>query len=210
MNSDAWKIGDLVVHPIKPEWGPGKIVKVLPERVYVVWRDLPDREAKQLITSAVRLAADQHDAVLDNLPPLVEKDGKLVLPTERITFLQAVEKFHATFPQGFEDPDYIGDLKRGERYYKWAAHEHYVERLGGDKFRELLENDLTGLVQEVERCISKVNIVFRTYVTPYATTMQHARCFQNWQTCWKRTRLPSNHLPRMRTQSAACPPSGVE
>ena len=64
MNSDEWEVGDLVVHPLKPEWGPGKIVKIVPERVYVVWRDLPGREAKLLVTSAVRQAADQRDAVL--------------------------------------------------------------------------------------------------------------------------------------------------
>lgn len=164
MNSDEFRVGDLVDHPLKVEWGPGKIVKIVPERVYVVWRDLPGREAKLLVTSAVRRAADQRDAILDNLPPLVEKDGKLVLPKDRITFQQAVDKFHARFPRGFEDPDYIGDLKRGERCYKMEAHEYYVQQLGGAKLRRLLEKDLTALVQEVERCISKVNLVYVTEV----------------------------------------------
>ncbi|MFN7949910.1 MAG: hypothetical protein U0Z53_31470 [Blastocatellia bacterium] len=162
MNPNGWQAGTLVESPARPEWGPGKIVRVVPERVYVIWRDRPGREAKAIVTSALRLAADQHDPVLDHLPPLIEKDGKLMLPTERITFQQAVNTFLARFPQGFQDPAYISDPETGERDYKWAAHEYYVQHLGGGRFRELLRNDLPGLVQEVERCISKVNLLYVT------------------------------------------------
>jgi hypothetical protein len=160
--SDAWQVGTLVVHPKLPEWGPGKIVKVGPDRLYVVWRDLPDREAKVMLPSAVQRAADQHDSVLENLPPLIEKDGKLALPSRRVTFEQAVARFLAQFPKGFYDPAYIGDLTHGERHYKWMAHEYYVQHLGDGRLRHLLESDLTALVQEVERCIGKVNLLYLT------------------------------------------------
>jgi hypothetical protein len=160
MSSDEWQIGTLVVNPAKPVWGPGKVVKIVPGRVYVVWRDLPEREAKLMVTSALQRAVGQNDPVLDNLPPLIEKDGRPALPKDRVTFEQAVSAFQAKFPRGFEDPAYIDDPKVGERQYKWLAHEYYLERLGGGKLRELLETDLRTLVQEVERCVGKVNLVY--------------------------------------------------
>lgn len=159
MSSNSLEVGTLVINPSKPEWGPGKVVKLASQRVYVVWRDLPDREAKAMVPSALKRAPDQGDPILNNLPPLVEKDGKLLLPKNRVTFDQALSTFLAMFPQGFNDPAFLGDSKKGERNYKWAAHEFYEERLGQDRFEELLENNLTQLVQEIERCIGKVNLL---------------------------------------------------
>ena len=156
------RVGMLVDHPKRPEWGPGKVVKVVTERIYVVFRDLPDREAKKLIGSVLQVAESQHDDVLDNLPPLVEKDGNMILPATRVPFQHAVDKFNTMFPQGFYDPAYLGNLTEGARVYKLAAHEYFVEHLGGNKFRELLESDLHQLVREIERCIGKVNLLFST------------------------------------------------
>ncbi len=92
-----------------------------------------------------------------------------------------VETFLAIFPQGFYDPAFIGDSKKkGERFYKWAAHEHYVARLGGGRFRELLNNDLTTLVQEVDRCVGKVNLLHMTEAAAFRDALrdeQAARAF---------------------------------
>jgi hypothetical protein len=90
MNAEEIHVGTLVVQPSRPDWGPGKVVKVADNRVYVVWRDLPDREAKLMVASSVMRAPEQADPILDNLPPLREKDGKLVLPAARITLKHAV------------------------------------------------------------------------------------------------------------------------
>lgn len=170
--SRNFSVGSLVEHPNRPQWGPGKVVKVVSERLYIVWRDLPDREAKKLISSAVILAENQHDPVLDNLPPLVEKDGELMLPARRVPFQDALDRFTSLYPQGFNDPAYLGTLKEGERVYKWAAHEHFVEHLGGDKFRDLLENDLRRLVQEVERVVSKVNLLYTTEAAAFRDALK--------------------------------------
>lgn len=172
---DVWQVGTLVHHPKMKEWGPGKVVKIDAERVHVVWRDVPDREAKVMLRSAVERAPDQHDEVLENLPPLVEKDGRLSLPTRRITLAQAVAAFHSRYPRGFYDPDYIGDMKHGERHYKWKAHEYYVQSLGGGQFRTLLENDLTTLVQEVERCVGKVNLLYLTEAAAFRDALRDER-----------------------------------
>jgi len=160
MTSNALEVGTLVIQRKKPEWGPGKVVKLDGQRAFVVWRDLPDREARLMVTSVLQLAEDQSDPILNNLPPLIEVDGKMLLPKNRVTFEQAVASFLARFPQGFEDPAFIGDGKTtGERLYKWAAHEFYGERLGKGKFGYLLKNDFPKLVQEIERCVGKVNLL---------------------------------------------------
>jgi len=160
---ESLQVGTLVINPLMPDWGPGKVVRVDSNRVHVVWRDLPDRAAKLMVTSAVQRAPDQHDDILDNLPPLVEKEGKLLLPKARVTFKQAVEKFFAYFPLGFDDPRFLGDPKfKGERFYKVAAHRYFVEHLGGRRFRDLLNNDLASVVKEVERCVGKVNVLHMT------------------------------------------------
>ncbi len=173
MNSPALQVGTLVVQPTRPEWGSGKVVKVDGTRAYVVWRDVPDREAKTMIASFLQRAPDQEDDILDNLPPLVEKDGKLLLPKARITFKQAVHTFLSYFPQGFYDPGFLGDSKKkGERFYKEAAHDYYVSVLGGDKFRELLENDLASLVQEVDRCVGKVNMLHMTEAAAFRDALR--------------------------------------
>ncbi len=164
MSDDILKVGTIVIHPTREDWGPGKVVKAEAGRVHVVWRDLPDREAKRIVTSVIRLqkAPEQSDPVLDNLPPLVEEEGKLFLPKERVTFQQAISAFHAKYPQGFSDPGYIGDAHKGERYYKWVAHEYCLQRLGNGRFRELLHNDPVKLAEEVIRCAGKVNLLHMT------------------------------------------------
>jgi len=64
MTSDALKVGIVVIQRKKPEWGPGKVVKLDGQRAYVVWRDLPDREAKLMVTTVLERAEDQSDSIL--------------------------------------------------------------------------------------------------------------------------------------------------
>jgi len=174
MDRIVYEVGMLVCHPKKPDWGPGKVVKVEADRIDVVWRDVPGREAKKIYLTVVPLppASEQNDPVLDNLPPLAEENGKLVLPRERVTFEQAKDLFLKHFPLGFEDPAYIGDRNSGERQYKWIAHEYWVERLGGNRFQELLSSDLTELVTETERCISKVNLLYVTETAAFRDALR--------------------------------------
>lgn len=161
MAEQKLQVGMFVVHPKRPEWGPGKVVKTALGTVYVVWRDLPDREAKSfnLSVAPLELAEDQHDEVLDNLPPVVEVGGKPMLPKERIPFARTVAEFSARFPLGFEDPHYIGDKDSGERFYKWAAHEKFVRMLGGGQFRTLFETDQPALIKAILSCERSVNLL---------------------------------------------------
>jgi hypothetical protein len=83
---------------------------------------------------ALKLANFQSDSVLDNLPPLVEKNGRWVLPAKRLSLDSVKRAFLHLFPAGFADPDYLSQ----ERDYKLAAHLKFQELLGLDHARTLL------------------------------------------------------------------------
>jgi hypothetical protein len=135
-----YRAGLIVLHPRCPEWGPGKIVHVIGTKVHVIFRGVEGREAKHIDTTKapLALAANQSDPILDNLPPLQQCGDKWVLPAQRVTFQQARVLFLNRYPQGFEDPAYLGDRHTGERNYKVWAHEHYVQELGGGEAERLL------------------------------------------------------------------------
>jgi hypothetical protein len=49
--------------------------------------------------------------------------GRLLSNPEGLSMKQAESVFLKHFPQSFEDPEYIGDLKTGELDYKLMAHQ---------------------------------------------------------------------------------------
>lgn len=162
MGTTEYTPGMRIRHPNKPEWGLGRIVHVDGPRVHVFFRDLPDRVAKKIDTNVIPLEqADEHsDPILDNLPAPREEDGKWVLRRDRITVKQARVSFLREFPGGFEDPTYIGDRQTGERAYKWAAHELFVEELGSGKAEELLsEGRVDDLSTKAVTVVSRVNLL---------------------------------------------------
>lgn len=64
-----YKVGMLVIHPGKTEWGPGKVMKVSGSKVEVIFRDLPKRDVKVMNADIARLepAQNQTDSALDRL-----------------------------------------------------------------------------------------------------------------------------------------------
>src|SRR4051812_41905241 len=127
----ATKVGDVVVHPLCPAWGPGKVLLLEGQKVHVYFRDALEEQRGGAIklldlrTAALVLYDGPPDPWLERLPSLVRNGRIHPLPRPRLTFVQAVEMFHAMYPGGFADPAYIRD----EREYKWSAH-LAVERLG--------------------------------------------------------------------------------
>ena len=131
---------DMIVEVAKnPGWGPGKIVHISNNHLHVIFRDLEGKETRMytLDAPALSVAALQSDPILDNLPPLSEKDGHWYLPVSRISFEAAERTFLRHFPAGFSDPKYT----KGERAGKDAAHRMFHEHLGLKEFRDLLERD---------------------------------------------------------------------
>lgn len=178
-----FKIGMIVENPVKPEWGPGKVVHVEGGNiVHVLWRNLKGLSAKKmrLDVIALELAAKQQDDILDNLPPTSEDNGKYILPHARLLFEDAVKVFLDRFPEGFYDTKYIGDSKMGERQYKVDAHRFAVEHLGDGKFRHLLETDDLALVKQIKRCISKVNLLFPVEHAALKDALEDREATRRW------------------------------
>lgn len=160
MATQELRIGALVENPLKLEWGPGKVALIRNGNAYVFFRDVPDRPAKRFKPDALRLAASQHDSILDNLPPFVEEGGNIVLPHERVTLDLARQKFLSLYPKGFYDDAYLGTKSSGERHYKMAAHELFMATLGNGEAQRLLTNgDIAELVVRASRVIGSLNLL---------------------------------------------------
>ena len=129
MTPCKYRLGMLVDHPTKPEWGPGRVLAILGRNVRVYFRDFPEHgggdEIQEIHVDHVPLipAKSQSDPRLDNLPATITDLGPLSV---RCGFLpEVIASFLQTFPLGFADPKYIGTRNLGERRYKWRAHERY-------------------------------------------------------------------------------------
>jgi len=159
------ELGSFVTHPSRPEWGPGRVLNVRGSKITVYFRDVPGDDPRDAVKTILmdRVELDisdlQSDTILDNLPPY--RDGQFArLPRKRVTLSEGIDKFRSIFPLYFEDPRYIGDLKDGERAYKWAAHRLFADTLGGGRLRQLLDD---GEIDEARRRAlaveSRVNIL---------------------------------------------------
>ena len=146
-----YKLGMLVKHLRKPEWGLGKVLHVGAGFVTVYFSRLPAQthgEAiKDIGTSSCLLtrAPEQTHPWLDELPT-IDEIWKLDKKS-RLTQDQAIAAFVRKYPAGFADANYVKD----EREWKWQAHEVFVELFGGGKGEELLAKDaLEELVKHAE------------------------------------------------------------
>ena len=94
MKAPSYNVGMFVEHPSRPQWGPGKVMAVTGERIYVVFRNEMERKAKAILREVVQLtvAVDQTDAVLDLLPSAVQEDGDWILPKNYERFLDPNRK----------------------------------------------------------------------------------------------------------------------
>src|SRR5512141_10522 len=57
--------GTLVDNPLKPDWGPGKVLRLEGAIAVVLFRNAPDGEAKRFKIDFLRVAAKQTDPELD-------------------------------------------------------------------------------------------------------------------------------------------------
>ncbi len=145
--ADGYAIGTLVEMSNRQDWGPGKIVDIIDNKLHIIFRDRRDGEGRTptilLRTApALRLAEVQSDPVLDHLPPLIGRPGSLQLPKARLTFKDAWEKFLRHFPAGFENARYLKE----ERAYKVTASRKFQDEFNLDPIRHVFrERDLDGM-----------------------------------------------------------------
>jgi hypothetical protein len=138
--------GGMIVEAVKcPQWGPGKIVHI-GNCLHIVFRDGPGKMARTFPVDTTKLikASIQSDPRLDNLPPLIEKDGNFQFRVEPLSFEDAMKTFRRHFPGAFADPKYTS----GERLGKDQAHQQFQEQLGLETLRTMLANDdIAGLIK---------------------------------------------------------------
>ena len=65
--------GDYVTNPLKPEWGPGRVVELKRDVVFVFFRDRPGKEVIRMKQSG--LVPTDSDPELEAIPGFVEKNG---------------------------------------------------------------------------------------------------------------------------------------
>jgi hypothetical protein len=171
-------VGNIVLHPMKPEWGPGKVLVLDARNVVVFFRDIQeDRDGpatKKFLVSKQQfvLAKAQLDPVLDGVGWDAAKGGpagghkkavgaKRAAPKTTTVSVwsqsRAIEEFMKTFPLGFDDPI----QHKEERDYKWKAHELYQASLGGGQARQLYDqNDIRTVVERLMRVEADTNLLF--------------------------------------------------
>src|SRR5262245_10213927 len=120
-------IGDRVRSSARPEWGPGRVAST-PNggKVCVLFREAGPRTLSLLHAKLEPIADERPDAWLEllSLEP-VAPDAPHQSPR------QAAERFLATYPRGFRDPDY----QRREREPLEAAHAILRGRLSRESLR---------------------------------------------------------------------------
>jgi hypothetical protein len=90
----SYKIGMLVEHPSRPQWGPGKVIALGEGKIYVYFRDELEKKAKTLLTTVVApaVAESQSDAVLDLLPPATHDGSNYMLPKNYLKLMNLPAK----------------------------------------------------------------------------------------------------------------------
>ena len=142
------KKGMLVQHS---SLGLGKIVALEADAVHVYFESSQKRFAAKLRIAAAApflSPASAKSAWLKGMGPLAldAKTGRYGLASTWLTHDEAVSRFLETFPKGFSGPKYLAESKRkGDSEFKWrAAHEAFVEELGGGEGERLLAADDVG------------------------------------------------------------------
>jgi hypothetical protein len=84
MKTPNFKVGMLVDHPARPQWGPGRIVAVDEMRIHVFFKGEIEQKAKTIMREGCKLTVcdEQSDVVLDELPTATYSGGEWMLPRQ--------------------------------------------------------------------------------------------------------------------------------
>jgi hypothetical protein len=157
--------GKLVELPIKTDWGPGKIMKVDGKYAYIRFKNDPKTEPKKysVYDNPLVLASNQSDPVLERMRMVSKNrpDKGVKQQAPIMSFEKAREIFAAKYPGKFDDPNYIGDPKNGERFYKLKAAELYQELFGNGQLRQMLDDKEAGkLAERAQKIFQAQNLTF--------------------------------------------------
>lgn len=172
MSEQEFSFGDIVENPSKPEWGPGKVIRVESKRVTVYFRDVEEERegsaTKQFVLGKNPLKKTEltSDPILDGVGWDTKKNvasGVRRRPsgggrgTARAywSHAQALDEFIKFFPKAFEDPVYFD----WERNYKLDAHQNLLAELREDASGTGYA-DMDTLADRILHVESKTNLLF--------------------------------------------------
>ncbi len=128
-----YKAGDRVRHPGQPAWGIGQVLEGVSGNRAPVFFISGKKKVISVKHVALELieGEEAESMLLDNLSVNDKPDFQY------ITFDEALAKFKARYPQGFDDPTFLTD----ERQRKVTIHESMVSTLGPEVFGQLIEEE---------------------------------------------------------------------
>jgi hypothetical protein len=96
--SISYSVGQLVEHPLRPQWGPGRVVAVEAGRVYVFFRDDLENKAKVILTDvvALQICDNQNDEALAALAEPKFDGQAWVLPKPKVSKRRTKEAVAST------------------------------------------------------------------------------------------------------------------
>ena len=123
--------GDRVFHPNQKSWGLGKVLNVTPENIDIFFVGTGiKRLSKTFIQLEIAEGADSKHRLLDNLI-----DAAHIGSADYVTTATAIERFQASYPDGFSAPDFL----KIERDPTVRAHQFCLQLLGEEQLTELIE-----------------------------------------------------------------------
>lgn len=145
--------------------GLGKVLGVEGDRVHMHFKK--DRSARMMSAkhSPLKLSSVEHDPYFDGIRAVATARAKSPssrsksaiakpkVPAKYPTQQDAVGGFLKVFPEGFNDPAYLGEGPTGERSYKVKAHELWNETLNKAEFERLID------AGEFEEAVQRAKLV---------------------------------------------------
>ncbi|MBL9164644.1 MAG: hypothetical protein JNL18_18090 [Planctomycetaceae bacterium] len=165
----AYSVEQLLEHE---HLGLGKVLHVEGDRVRIHFKK--DRSARTMSAkhSPLKLSSVEHDPYFDGIkaaapsrakPPSPRSKSAVAkpkAPAKYPTQQEAVSGFLKVFPEGFNDPAYLGEGPTGERSYKVKAHELWKETLNKAEFEQLIAaGNFEETVQRAKRVEAGVNLL---------------------------------------------------
>jgi len=158
----ALEVGLIVLHPNRPAWGPGKILRLDGDTALVFFAEGGSHNelkknpiSLELKTAGLAPAGIVSHPRLDHLPPLV--GDSLTESDTYFTLEQAIDRFLRLVPGGFHGTRY----DKEERGYKQHAHHEAIRLLSRHALNDLIRRqDYDQIAARALQVIQRVNLLF--------------------------------------------------
>lgn len=161
--------GDRVTHPNQQEWGLGKVLSTTPDNLDIFF---VGAGRKRLSRSFIQLekaegAASKH-RLLDNLI-----DASEIISDDYVTVPMAVDRFMATYPNGFEDAAFVKATReanmRGQKFCAQLLSQEELSRL-------IQEGDFAAICDRARHVESTTNLLTKSERKAFHEALELPAC----------------------------------